>query len=111
MPQHNYIGKKIWQNVRQNFRNTREKLYKENHVIIRKHCKTYLCQNISTFGFLTGGIALIISKNKVLCKAKTTRMVGYNNLSDKQSKFDWKMFWQYLKPYLRHFILAILVSR
>lgn len=109
--QHNYVGKKIWQNVRQNFRNSTEKLYKENHVVIRNHLKTYLSRNITTFGILSGGTSLVLSKNKVLCKAKTTRMVGYRSLSDKQLNIDWKQFWQYLKPYLKYFTLAILVSK
>lgn len=71
----------------------------------------YLFRNFTTMGILSGGAALIISKNQILCKAKTSRMVGYRSVSDRNLKFDWKMFWSYLKPYIGYFIAAVCVSK
>lgn len=34
---------------------------------------------------------------------------GYNQLKENDVKFDWKKFWEYLKPHLIKFIGAILV--
>lgn len=110
MPKSNYVQSSLWQNVRKSFSNTTKNVYKENNTQNGKLVKNYLLHNFATMGILSGGAAFIISRNQILCKAKSSRMVGYRSLSDKNLKFDWNMFWHYLKPYLQYFVAAILVS-
>lgn len=70
-----------------------------------------ILRNFTTISVLTGGTVYVISKNHVLCKAKTTRMVGYESSLDKKLKFDWNQLWHYLKPYIGYFLAAVVVSK
>lgn len=97
--------------MRKNLVNTVRTSFKESNIENGKLVKNYLLRNFTTMGMLSGGAALIISKNEILCKAKSSRMVGYRGISEKYLKFDWKMLWHYLRPYIGYFIAAIWVSR
>lgn len=101
----------LQQYAKKNFITTSKTIYKQTNTENGKLVYNYLFRNITTMGILSGGAALIISKNQILCKAKTSRMVGYRSISDRNLKFDWKRFWCYLKPYIGYFIAAIWVSR
>lgn len=57
---------------------------------------------------LTGvGLFKIYSNNNVLCKAQTTRMVGFRKGQEHEIPFNWSMLWHYLKPSFIYFICAI----
>ncbi len=63
---------------------------------------------------LTGGAALIVSKqlfyseNHVYCEAK----LKSRSVDEEQSqhKFDWKRFWELLKPHWFYLIIAVSVT-
>lgn len=57
---------------------------------------------------LSGAILtkVYLNNNNVLCEAKSTRMAGYKK-DEKEASFNWKMFWEYLKPHLLYFLAAI----
>lgn len=62
--------------------------------------------------FVTGcGIAkLYINANTSYCDASRSRLAGYKASNTKAINFDFKLFWQYLKPHLWRLIAAMLVS-
>ncbi|XP_056646697.1 mitochondrial potassium channel ATP-binding subunit isoform X1 [Diorhabda sublineata] len=65
---------------------------------------------LTTFGVTLPGSLIIkvhLSRNVVLCEAKKTRMVGYENPSERNAKFDWIRLWTYLRPHIWYFIAAV----
>lgn len=54
-------------------------------------------------------VRIVIDKNKVLCEKKKSRMAGYRKSSDEHLKFDWKLFWLYVRPHIWYLIAAIVV--
>lgn len=109
-PKNNYIKTNFVQNFRKCFINTTRNISSKKKPPDGKLMKRSLLCNFTTITVLTGGTSLVISKNLVLCKPKTTRMAGYRSFSDKSMEFDWNQFWSYLKPNLKYFICAILVN-
>lgn len=62
--------------------------------------------------FVTGcGVAklYICSANISYCDASRSRLAGYKTSNTKAINFDFKLFWQYLKPHLWRLIAAMLV--
>lgn len=110
IPSNNYIQRPLLQIIRRNFRAVTRNVYHKTGPCNAKPVKNSLFYKFSKFAMLAGATTLVIFRNETLCKAKTTRMAGYGIMSDKQTKFDWRQFWQYLKPYLGYFISAIIVS-
>lgn len=63
-----------------------------------------------TLAITTGGILqIVLINNKALCEIKKTRMTTYKK-SENNLKFDWKLFWEYLKPHIWYFIAAVAVN-
>ncbi|KAH1000660.1 hypothetical protein HUJ04_012965 [Dendroctonus ponderosae] len=58
--------------------------------------------------FLTCGAAKVYFGNPLVCCESRSRLAGYRTSSDAKVNFDWKRFWQYLKPHLWSFVAAIL---
>lgn len=71
----------------------------------------YTLPKITTItGTITSGLLLKLYVNsKVLCDGEKTRLVGLSRNDGKDLKFDWSMFWFYLKPHIWYFIAAIVV--
>lgn len=109
------IHSKNYSLVRSNFLlHTRRNFTKSVDNVSRESSqKIFVIPKLVTIGVtLTSGTVLhiIINKNKVQCQAKKTRMAGYQAGSDKDLKFDLKLFWAYLKPHILYFIAAIVVT-
>lgn len=60
---------------------------------------------------LSGGsiVQIVLTRNLAVCEAKKTRLAGYRNVG-KESKFDWSLFWSYIRPHIWYLIAAIAVS-
>lgn len=59
--------------------------------------------------FVTGcGVAKLYICN-ANCDASRSRLAGYKTSNTKAINFDFKLFWQYLKPHLWRLIAAMLV--
>ncbi|XP_018566195.1 ATP-binding cassette sub-family B member 8, mitochondrial [Anoplophora glabripennis] len=52
-------------------------------------------------------VQIVVHKNTALCEKKGSRMAGYRKSSDKHLKFDWKLFWLYVRPHIWYLIAAI----
>lgn len=59
---------------------------------------------------LSGGsiIQIVLSRNLVLCEPKKTRLAGFRHVG-KEAKFDWSLFWHYIRPHIWYLLAAIAV--
>ncbi|XP_050296701.1 mitochondrial potassium channel ATP-binding subunit [Anthonomus grandis grandis] len=53
-------------------------------------------------------LKLSIDKNVALCGGQNSRLVGYRSTNTKNLHFDWRKFWEYLKPHIWSFLVAIM---
>lgn len=62
-------------------------------------------------GIVSGGVVLKLAlSEKTLCHPKNTRLVGLQRTHTGNLSFEWRQFWNYLKPHILNFLLAIAVS-
>lgn len=54
-------------------------------------------------------VHITLHKNKVLCEPRKSRMAGYRKTSDEHLRFDWKLFWTYVRPHIWYLLAAIAV--
>ncbi|KAJ8926034.1 hypothetical protein NQ315_009889 [Exocentrus adspersus] len=87
------------------FQNTKN--FVANSPKLRRNNLTFPKLTVIGIAIASGGIARL-SLQKVLCEApKKTRMSGYRKSSDDSLKFDWKLFWSYIRPHIWYLIAAI----
>lgn len=65
-----------------------------------------------SLGLASGSLVKVYCQKWVFCEEKATaiRLVGYKAFKDDHLKFDWKKFWEYLRPHIWYMIAAIAVS-
>lgn len=65
-----------------------------------------------SLGLASGSLVKVYCQKWAFCQEKTTatRLAGYKASKDDHLKFDWKKFWQYLRPHIWYLIAAIAVS-
>lgn len=79
----------------------------------QQHSNTFVFPKIPSIGVsLTSGVIayIVLTNNKVFCQQKKSRISDYRDDSNKDTKFDWKLFWSYLRPHILYFFAAIVVS-
>lgn len=62
-----------------------------------------------SLGLASGSLVKVYCQKWVFCQEKVTatRLAGYKALNDDHLKFDWKKFWEYLRPHIWYLIAAI----